>query len=107
TESGGLPLGVEIHCMAYAYGCPNIINGRNELAYTTFYDYKIYNRSNNNYHDMYVAHRSNADLGSYVDDYIGSSVQDNLGFIYNADSADYGFAGPPGYDLSPPACGRT
>lgn len=106
-ETGGLPLGVEIHCMAYAYGCPNVINGRNELAYTTFYDYKIYNRSNNSYHDMYIAHRSNADLGNYIDDYIGSSVHDNLGFIYNADGNDQDFSGAPGYDTFPPACGRT
>jgi len=106
-ESGGLPLGVEIHCMAYAYGCPNVINGRNELAYTTFYDYKIYNRSNNNYHDMYVSHWSDADLGNYVDDYISSSVHDNLGFIYNSDADDQNGSGAAGYELFPPACGRT
>ncbi|MBK7668998.1 MAG: hypothetical protein IPJ32_17640 [Sphingobacteriaceae bacterium] len=52
SETKGLPLGIEVHAMAYAYGCPTILNGRNELAYTTFYDYQIYNRSSNNYHDV-------------------------------------------------------
>lgn len=106
-ESTGLPLGVEIHCMAYAYGCPNIINGRNELAYTTFYDYKIYNRSNNNYHDVYISQWCDANLGNYIDDYIGSSVHDNLGFVYNADSDDENNLDNLGYKLFPPAIGSA
>ncbi|MBL7894028.1 MAG: T9SS type A sorting domain-containing protein [Bacteroidia bacterium] len=106
TESGGLPLGIEIHCMAYAYGCPNIINGRNELAYTTFYDYKIYNRSNNNYHDMYILNWSDPDLGNYVDDYVGCSVHDNLGFVYNADTLDETYGGAAGYQKFTPATGH-
>lgn len=107
TESQGLPLGVEIHCMAYAYGCPNIINSRNELAYTTFYDYKIYNRSNNNYHNMYISHYNDADIGNYKDDYIGSSIHDNLGFMYNSDADDDYVIGSNVYGLFPPAIGNV
>lgn len=107
SETGGLPFGVEIHCMAYAYGCPTVLNGRNELAYTTFYDYKIYNRSNSNYHDVYFGYWSDIDLGCYLDDYIGSSPQNNLGFCYNSDNDDATCAGANGYGLYPPAIGNT
>ncbi len=107
SETGGLPFGVEVHAMAYAYGCPGILNGRNELAYTTFYDYKIYNRSNNNYHSMYIGFWTDADLGCYTDDYIGSSINDNLGFIYNSTGTDASCAGTNGYNNYPPAAGTT
>jgi hypothetical protein len=107
SETKGLPLGIEVHAMAYAYGCPTILNGRNELAYTTFYDYKIHNRSSNNYHDVYVGLWADIDLGDYLDDYIGSSVNENLGFCYNADSIDYNGAGAGGYNHYPPAIGTT
>jgi hypothetical protein len=106
-ETKGQSLGIEVHTMAYAYGCPSVLNGRNELAYTTFYDYKIYNRSNNNYHDVYAGLWNDVDLGYYGDDYVGSSPQDNLGFCYNSDSYDEFPAGTPGYGNYPPACGTT
>lgn len=107
SETGGVPLGVEIHCMAYAYGCPSVLNGRNELSYTTFYDYKIFNRSNNNYHDTYFGFWTDVDLGGYMDDYIGSHIQTNLGFCYNADSLDQSGGGANGYGAYPPAIGSS
>jgi hypothetical protein len=105
-ESKGLPFGVEVHAMAYSYGCPTILNGKNELAYTTFYDYKIYNRSNNNYHDVYVGFWTDVDVGCYTNDYIGSSVVDNLGFCYNSTGTDPN-CGAVGYQNYPPAAGTT
>lgn len=107
AETGGLPFGIEVHSMAYAYGCSTILNGKNELAYTTFYDYKIFNRSSNNYHDVSIGLWTDIDLGNYGDDYIGSSVEDNLGFGYNSDSDDESTSGPAGYGLYPPAVGTT
>lgn len=107
TQTGGLPFGVEVHAMAYAFGCTSVLNGRNELAYTTFYDYKIYNRSNNNYHDVNVGFWTDVDLGCYNDDYIGSSPQDNLGFCYNSTPNDATCAGANGYGLYSPAVGTT
>jgi hypothetical protein len=56
-------MGIEVQGMAYAYGCPAVVNGHNELTYTTFYDYKIINRSNSNYHDVFVSMFSDVDLG--------------------------------------------
>jgi hypothetical protein len=107
TQSGGLPLGVEVHAMVYAYGCTKVLNGRSELAYTTFYDYKVFNRSSNNYHDMYIGLWSDVDLGAYIDDYIGSSVQNNVGFAYNADPLDQNGPGSNGYNNYPPAVGTA
>jgi hypothetical protein len=82
------PMGIEVQGMAYAYGCPGVVNGHNELTYTTFYDYKIINRSSTNYHDVFVSMWSDVDLGYYGDDYIGSNVADNYGYAYNGDSFD-------------------
>jgi hypothetical protein len=107
TETKGLQLGLEVHAMAYAYGCPTILNGRNELAYTTFYDYKIYNRSSNIYNNVYIGFMADPDLGNYSDDYIGSSEDDDLGFCYNADAVDENISGTYGYDSIPPAIGLT
>ena len=99
------PMGIEIQGMAYAYGCPSVVNGHNELTYTTFYDYKIINRSSINYHDVYVSMWSDVDLGYYGDDYIGSNVTDNYGFVYNADLNDEAVTGNQGYGNYIPAQG--
>jgi hypothetical protein len=107
TETGGQAFGVEVHAMAYAYGCSSVITGKNELAYTTFYNYKIYNRSNNNYHDVYAGFWTDTDIGCYTNDYIGSSWSENLGFAYNATSTDVSCAGTAGYGNYPPAAGAT
>ena len=99
------PMGIEVQGMAYAYGCPAVVNGHNELTYTTFYDYKITNRSSNNYHDVFVSMWSDVDLGYYGDDYIGSNVVDNYGYSYNADGVDESFGGVQGYGNYIPAQG--
>ncbi len=105
SETWGAKLGVEVHCMAYAYGCPNFINGRNELAYTTFYNYRIINRSNNNYHHMKIGLLDEGDLGNYTDDRIGCDVGNNIGFMYNGDGVDENVSGANGYGNYPPAIG--
>lgn len=105
-ESGGAALGIEIHTMAYAYGCDSLLNGNNELAYTTFYDYKIINRSTTNYHDMYIGFWTDIDLGYWNDDLIACEIQDNLGFIYNGDGYDE-TSSTPGYLNYPPSAGVT
>lgn len=99
------PMGVEVQGMAYAYGCPTVVSGKPELNYTTFYDYKIINRSSSNYHDVYVSMWSDVDLGYYGDDYIGSNVADNYGFAYNSDGYDEGGGGTPTYGNYMPAQG--
>ncbi len=98
------PMGVEVQAMAYAYGCPAVVNGHNELTYTTFYDYKIINRSSSSYHDVYATMWTDADLGHYSDDYIGCDVAGNYGYIYNGDSYDE-TVGVNGYGAYMPAQG--
>jgi hypothetical protein len=104
-SSSCTPMGIEVQAMAYAYGCPNVVSGKPELTYTTFYDYKIINRSSTNYHDVYVSMWSDVDLGYYGDDYIGSNVADNYGYTYNADNYDETAAGLIGYGTYMPAQG--
>lgn len=104
-SSSFTPMGIEVQAMAYAYGCSSVVNGHNELTYTTFYDYKIINRSSLSYHDVYVSMWSDVDLGYYGDDYIGSNVADNYGFAYNGDASDESVAGTGGYETYPPAQG--
>lgn len=99
------PMGIEVQGMAYAYGCPSVVNGHNELTYTTFYDYKIINRSSINYHDVFVSMWSDVDLGYYQDDYIGSDVTNNYGYAYNADANDESVSGITGYGSYIPAQG--
>jgi hypothetical protein len=91
--------------MAYAYGCPAVVNGHNELNFTTFYDYKIINRSSTNYHDVFVSMWSDVDLGYYGDDYIGSNVADNYGYAYNGDTYDEQVGATNGYGNYSPAQG--
>ena len=91
------PMGIEVQGMAYAYGCPTVVNGKPELTYTTFYDYKIINRSSISYHDVYVSMWSDVDLGYYGDDYIGSDLGGNYGYAYNADANDENNSGAIGY----------
>lgn len=81
------------------------INENSVLAYTTFYDYKIINRSANNYHDVYVSLWNDVDVGYYADDYIGSNVAGNYGYAYNADNFDEDAVGQSGYGSYPPAQG--
>lgn len=99
--SDGLAMGIEVHGMAYAYGCPTVLTGKEELAYTTFYDYKIINRSTTSYHNVYTTLWSDVDLGYFGDDYLGCNVQENYGYCYNGDADD----GVGGYGSYTPAQG--
>lgn len=83
TQSGGQKLMLEIHCMGYGFisADPNIEN-------SIFVDYKIINRSANNYHGVYVTTFDDFDLGDYSDDFIGANVGKNLYYTYNGHNTD-------------------
>jgi hypothetical protein len=102
TETNGNSLGVEVHASAYAYSCDTIQDSLNALNYTTFYNYEIYNRSSNNYHDTYISLWQDCDLGAYHDDYNGCNPSGNYSFTYNADSTDESLSGIVGYGYNPP-----
>lgn len=103
--TGSPALKVEVHATAYAYGSSAIASQYPFLSNTTFYNYKIINRSNLDYHDAFVTLWSDVDLGYYGDDYIGCNVPGNYGYAYNADSFDESNGGTGGYASNPPAAG--
>jgi len=95
TESGGDKIGVEIHLMLYAYA--NTGEANNDQV--VFSHYEIYNRSqSNNFSSFYVSSWIDFDIGSGVDDYIGTNTVENMIYAYNGFpiDADYG-SNPPAY----------
>ncbi len=101
TETGCQPLKVEIHASAYAFACPHITDSLDVLNYTTFYNYKIINRSADNYHNTHIGFWDDADLGYYADDYVGCNPSKNYGMLYNGDAMD-GTGQPSAYGIKPP-----
>ncbi len=85
TETGGLALGFEFHAMAYAYA----IDGT-DVDYATYYQYTMVNKSEHDYHDLYLGHFLDIDLGNGADDHIGVDVARKTVFGYNGDDFDEG-----------------
>ncbi|MBT7620230.1 MAG: T9SS C-terminal target domain-containing protein, partial [Flavobacteriales bacterium] len=96
TETEADPIGLEIHAQAFGFTADNEINDM------TFYNYKIINRSTLPLTDVYFGQWVDADLGFYLDDYVGCDVNLGLGFCYNGDAED---EGAQGYGFNPPAIG--
>lgn len=79
--SGGQTIGLEIHLMAYAYGPCSITTNNTFLNYTTFYNYKIINRSPFALFDFYSALFNDQEIGAH--DQTGCDVLDHYGYTYN------------------------
>lgn len=94
TESGGEPLGIEVHGMAYVMRDSSSITGINNTDNTIFLHYTIINRSQNDYHQMRLAMFSDFDIGYSHNDYAGCDTILDSYFIYNA----------PGTDSVSPTC---
>ncbi|TAE46968.1 MAG: hypothetical protein EAZ89_18960, partial [Bacteroidetes bacterium] len=88
TETGGEPIGVEIHMLAFAFTTANAVNDM------TFYKQTVVNRSSQVLNDTYMGQWVDADLGKFNDDYVGCDTLRGLGYAYNADNDD---DGPTGY----------
>ncbi|HNI45046.1 MAG TPA: hypothetical protein PK230_10150, partial [Chitinophagales bacterium] len=82
--------------VAFAYATNDEINNM------TFYTTRIVNRGFTNLYDTYFGEWVDADLGNYIDDYVGCDVNRSLGFAYNGDDNDDGILG---YGLNPPSVG--
>lgn len=98
SETGGLSLGVELQCMAYAYATCDPLNDQ------TFYRYNVINKSSISYHNTYIGLWTDIDIGFANDDFIGCEVMRNLGYGYNGVEID-GSGGPNSYGAHPPAAG--
>ncbi len=85
TESVGISLGLEIHCMAWGFNKENDDDPYNN---TIFLNYKIFNKSNETYFETFLGVFSDPDVGNPEDDYIGCHVENGNYFVYNADDYD-------------------
>ncbi len=88
TESGGEPLGLEVHGMAYVMRDSSSMTGVNNTDNTIFLHYTIINRSQNDYHQMKLAMFSDIDIGYAYNDYVGCDTILDSYFIYNAPGVD-------------------
>ncbi len=91
------PMKTEVHTMVYAFSTAD-----EEINNTIFINYKIYNRSTDNYTDCHIGFWADFDLGNYTDDYLGSDVSRNSFYVYNGDSFDDNNGGI-GYGTNLPA----
>jgi len=96
-ESAGEKLRVEIHGMAYAWDLPNDSAFKN----TVFLSYKLFNRSQNTYNNVFLGVFTDIDLGYPNDDYIGCDVERNMYFGYNGTPVD-GTGQSYAYGANPP-----
>ena len=77
-------IGLEVHAMVYAYNAPD----DEALNNTVFFNYKFFNRSSNDYHDVYLGLKTDWDIGDRCDDYVGCDVQRGSCFAYNRTPID-------------------
>lgn len=98
-ETGGDPIGMEIHAQAFAFATDDEINRM------TFYNYELINRGTQTLQDTYFSKYVDADLGNYNDDYVGCDVTRGLGYCYNGDLLDEQNTSSKGYGANPPAIG--
>lgn len=97
TESGGSALGLEVHAMVYAYENPK----DEALFNTVFVNYTFFNRSDNDYHDVYLGLWTDWDIGYMNDDYVGCDVRRGTCYAYNGRAVD-GHGEPEAYGENPP-----
>ncbi len=91
---GALPIGVEQQATYWAY------NRTGALGSMIFRKYKLINKSNAVFHDMYVSMWSDVDDGNATDDFAGCDTVLSLGYCYNANANDATYN-----PLPPPAVG--
>ncbi|MBW8050836.1 MAG: T9SS type A sorting domain-containing protein [Cytophagales bacterium] len=96
-EPENAAIGLEIQNEAYALTTGDVLNN------TTFYHYKLINKSNNILDSAYLAQWIDVDLGYFEDDYVGCDTSRNMGIVYNGDDFDEDTLG--GYGADPPLLG--
>ena len=96
-ESSDTPMGMEIHAMVYAFEASD----DEALDNTVFFNYKMFNRSTSDYHDVYLGVWNDWDIGYAWDDYTGCDVKRGACFGYNGMPVD-GQGQPWAYGDNPP-----
>ena len=97
--SGGAIMGIEIHQMFYQYELDDFLNR------TTFLEQKIINRGGQNIHDFYTTFFMDADIGNYMDDFVGCDSSRHMMYAYNGDANDESNGGTVGYGTETPSLG--
>jgi hypothetical protein len=100
TESGGTPLGIEVHGMAYAFDQP----ANTMLNNAVFMHYDVINRATYQYDDTWMGMFVDFDLGYAYDDYVGTDVYHGGIYCYNGPAVD-GSGQPHAYGANPPTVG--
>ncbi len=100
-ESGGSPIGVNIHAMTYSYA----VSENSPLNDCVFVSLKIRNEGTQSLSDFYFGTYADFDIGAYIDDYIASDSLRNMMYGYNGDGFDEGGGGALGYGSFLPAQG--
>ncbi|MCB9170559.1 MAG: T9SS type A sorting domain-containing protein [Flavobacteriales bacterium] len=94
------PMGVDVHAMTYVCN-----DSPSDTNYQVMYEhYRVVNRSSETYDTLWLASRTDTDIGGSSDDYVGCDTVLNMAFGYNGDAIDEtGYA--QGYGEHPPAQG--
>ncbi len=99
--SGLSPIQIEMHMMFYQFE-----NATDPvLTNTTFVLTTLHNRGTQTLYNFNFGHLVDFDLGGYADDYIGTDIDRQLSYVYNADLNDGPHLGNPGYGENPPSVG--
>lgn len=102
TETNGPAFGFEIQGKAYAFNCNLNTAADDVMNNTTFYQYKITNRSQTTYNNVFAGLWCDFDLGNASDDYVASDTLLNTFYCYNGDNDDDLY-----YGLNPPVMNIT
>lgn len=81
-ETEGTAIRMEVQVQAFGYATNDQINDM------TFQRYKLINRAKEDIDSTYFAMWVDADLGCYLDDYIGCDIGRSLAYTYNEDGED-------------------
>jgi hypothetical protein len=103
SQTNGIPLGVEVHAMSYAY------NRGTDIDNVMYYEYDIINRSLNNYNNFRFGFFDDIEVGWSMDDFVGFDSSRRLAIGYNGVSED-GFGGgfpASSFGSHPPQVGVT
>lgn len=98
TISNSETMGLEIHCLAYAYKRNGLIDN------VIFYEYQIINRLGKQLDELAIGFFSDLDIGYSIDDYVGYDSSRNLSMFYNATPVD-GVGQPSHYGSHIPLAG--
>jgi hypothetical protein len=102
-ESGGMPIGVNIHIMVYSY----VTDESSPINDCVFVNLIIRNNGTAQLSDFYFGMYNDFDLGAYHDDFIGSDSLRNMTYAYNGYAFDETVSGSFGYGSYLPAQGSV